>query len=503
MLATHLQDNGAGQFTRSIWLVPVAGAVQQVSFPAADSNHDYPDWSPDGNGFIFRQYQGAGYSSSLYTKPLQGADPVSTGIAGVNPRWYRPPRQIDFTNIRFKDAHAALKSLMFWLIWNETSEDRFYFGGDAQIGTANSPITDERDQISRQLASFLIDTPYCVSETNQASGEQPGTLNWDDDVVRIEHCEDHRYMMAQVLINAFIDYERKVTWYDPDVPEQLMAAIYPYGYINFGGSIGSGQNDLWKGYRSCKNSSYFGDWPKTLISRDTTTPYHFTLYNDFITRIMDIERQIAKCGTGDECLASFPYRWQVQALAVLWLDEYFYCYSNIAPENDPYWTHFQDANSRIIAQVDRAIDDFYAQKPDPTNGAWGRLNANRLPTDNPHTISLATVSLGLDSPQADVKNLYDERPGGTGVCPLTKSEILNYIHSPAMDHIDQVRDCYPPINPVVLQPLLWLDVSDPETQTPAGYRWATASYVRLQGEHLQRYVDICATYGRCLDGQNQ
>lgn len=93
LLTTRLQDNGAGQFIRSIWLVPVTGAPQQVSFPAADSHHDYPDWSPDGNGFIFGQYQTAGYSSILYTKPLQGAEPASTGIAGRNPRWYRPPGQ--------------------------------------------------------------------------------------------------------------------------------------------------------------------------------------------------------------------------------------------------------------------------------------------------------------------------------------------------------------------------------------------------------------------------
>jgi hypothetical protein len=414
----------------------------------------------------------------------------------------KPPQQIDFTNIRFNGAHAPLKSLMFWLMWNELSEDRYYFGGDAQIGTANSPITDQRDQISRQLASFLIDTPYCVSETNQASGEQPGTLNWDDNVVRIEHCEDHRYMMAQVLINAFIDYERKVTWYDPDVPEQLMAVIYGYGYTNFVQAVRWGDNSLWDGYGICQAADYFSDWPKTLISRDGTETHLFSTYKEILDETERINQRIGECGTGDECLASFPHRWQVQALAVLWLDEYLSCRSNVATDN-PYWTHFQDASPRIITQIDRAIDDFYAQKPDPTDGAWGRLNANRLPTDNPHTISLATVSLGLDSPQADVKNLYDERPGGTGVCPLTKSGILNYIHSPAMDHIDQVRDCYPPINPVVLQPLLWLDVSAAEAQTPAGYRWATASYVRLQGEHLQRYVDICATYGRCLDGQSQ
>lgn len=244
LLTTQLQDNGAGQFTRSIWLVPLAGAAQQVSFPAADSHHDYPDWSPDGNGFIFRQYQGPGYSSTLYTKSLQGADPASTGIGGVNPRWYRPPRQTDE-----QTYYDRFKGLMFWIIYNETSGNVYEDQFDIVETAANTAEPADPNRV------VLVPSP------EEFSREQRSLL----------------YMMARTLANQIPPFEEGSEEYGYQTMVQ-------YGR-NWGGSINNVAYNLWDGFDGCVDAHGYG----------LTLPPYRDVYGAEYARVLDWFSDYAAC----------------------------------------------------------------------------------------------------------------------------------------------------------------------------------------------------------------
>src|SRR5207244_340612 len=81
-----------------------------------------------------------------------------------------PLPSIHFTNIKFNGTHAALKSLMFWAIYHETSDNRFYSGNSSNPST---PF----DIVGGGFASFLQLSPYC--DTLSAINQQPNIYNGD------------------------------------------------------------------------------------------------------------------------------------------------------------------------------------------------------------------------------------------------------------------------------------------------------------------------------------
>jgi hypothetical protein len=138
-----------------------------------------------------------------------------------------------FTNLQLNGQDAYLKGVIFWGIFNETSEDIFDSGS-----SVDSDLTP-------RFTEFLFQPPYCSPgnppDDNTAPDEVPAG-NWI-----IRHCpHDHRYMYAQTMLNGFLNFERR------DAPP------FNYASANFEGSIGATDYRLWAPTASpeCQGNSF-------------------------------------------------------------------------------------------------------------------------------------------------------------------------------------------------------------------------------------------------------
>jgi hypothetical protein len=436
-----------------------------------------------------------------------------------------------FTNYDLNESHADLKSLMFWAIFNETSEDRYFSGGDADIDSPASAVA--RDNASRDLASFLTEDPYCdVDQENIAPDEQPSSSGWHPNVMRIEHCRDHRYMMAQVVLNGFVNSERSLnSVYNPDDPENMMSVAYSYLYANFSGTFGyqAGGNALWIGIEACGNASqqYLGEYPVTLRNVNDTADYTYEtvpdiattfgaikLINDDIGRLTRDKRTAENEGRQADAQTlqaqiddlrsrrdNYPNLGNLYVLMVRWLSGLLTC--RLQDTSGQYLvTRIQLTFPRVDAQIEAAIADYYARVADPTYGASAVRDANRTPTDGSHAESLATL-IGRDqSPNLPitavtgpvVEDYYSDGDADSGRACSTLQQITDWltVDPMAFQHVDQIRTCYMPGSPSILQPVLWLDKSGDQIFT--GYTWVTKSYgISVGSASTQRYTPLCQT----------
>jgi len=198
-------------------------------------------------------------------------------------------------------------------------------------------------------------------------------------------------------------------------------------------------------------------------------------------------------------------------LAVRWLDGYLNCKLNInaSASVNPYLNErLQMSYPRIMSQIERAVANFYAMLPDPTNAAFNLRAANVLPTDSPNAVPLlwcAGCYEGKNINDVINQDLADDYYSDANVSAyrncITLQNILDYsqISYLQYQHIDQLRDCVGLSYSTVLQPVLWLDIGGGSTGNPdfTGYRWVTIAYGQTNSNynpiHGNRYdVDICS-----------
>lgn len=479
-----------------------------------------PYWSPDSNYIAFisnRDFATCYRDYNLYVMDTSGAiqsqlqQPCPDVDYIAHPSWtlvVPPTPEPNFTNLDFGNAHRPLRAVMFWAIFHETSEDRFYWGNDAVALV-------ERDTESRNLSNFLTVLPYCVNGNNNVADEQPGAAQgWYLNVYSITHCRDFRYLAAQTLINRFLNYERRFA-YDANNPSSLMQLAYTPVFSGFAGSIGSPGNVLWnpEDVGVCTNVDNLiflppneprlptraeNTWGGTDYDSRPDTEYYS--YSEIVNKIYAL--------SGDE---QRSWRW----MAVRWLDGYLACKRYIPldrfPASSQYLTQrVQATYSRIMDQIDLAITHLYdTQQNDPTNGGFELKLANRPvdrnndgiidPAEQRRPITLSICVGGCTAPgpngraylvpinnisQADAIYYYHHNSPPLIATCATEAHILDYDYT-IHDHIDQVRNCYWPSYNAMLQPGLWFDLT--------GYRWETFSYQQTSDmSHVPRHeVDVC------------
>jgi Tol biopolymer transport system component len=176
---------------------------------------------------------------------------------------------VSMTRIKFDDLDRAS---MFWAIFNETSEDTYASGSKEQIWLKTEQVSDgtyinktiyntdgysggspanllsqnlEPDNEFRPyaIAEFLTLPPLCDFSSgkpgNNASPAEDITAGWSSHNKYLIHCNtkvdtapnpingDHTYLMAQTVINGFINYERSGS------------STFLYLMQNFKGSLGN------------------------------------------------------------------------------------------------------------------------------------------------------------------------------------------------------------------------------------------------------------------------
>jgi hypothetical protein len=415
---------------------------------------------------------------------------------------------IQFTNLCFNEEHAALKSLIFWAIFHETSEDRFFSGQDEIVAST----LDETNV--RAYSSFLASPPYCDNGVNNEPSEDITTDNWNDQnqyITLVSHCYDHRYLEAQTIINRFLNYERRFD-YDANNPATLMSQSFKTMRAGFITLFTSSDHALWQLAGICINNQNIlppdavrlptrGEnfYPTQDPSNDWDSDPNDSEPYSFRTIIEAISNSPA---TGSNQQAA--WRW----MAVRWLDGYLSCINTLPlsyfGQTTPYLvTRVREVYPRIMGQINQAIEDMYLQVPDFTNAAFDLKAANVEFTSEIKTISLCIGGCGVDThgrgyflepinsvTQQEVRDSYHTSPSQILSC-LTPEDIEEYDDNISMrDHIDQVRNCYTPGWPTVLQPVLVLDAP---RGNPGGYQWQTLVYQQTDTQnHDPRYsVDIC------------
>ncbi len=168
---------------------------------------------------------------------------------------------MDVAITRIPFATKKIRSLIFWGIFNETSEDE-YFSGDAAEGL--NPFYTVGDP--RSKVNFLKASPYCVADAtspvghrSDAVGERIGVdAGWDADVKAISHCNppDHRAFYANGIINNMIVWERLNTVTSGGGYDEYAYMRYFVGGNNWGGSYEAPEADLWLNTRVCDNLPY-------------------------------------------------------------------------------------------------------------------------------------------------------------------------------------------------------------------------------------------------------
>jgi hypothetical protein len=508
----------------SVNRITVVNADGSGVYDISTSAHDI-DWSPDGTQLVYRieTFNQINIVNKLGTgETFLASNPNNNPISGYNPNWFRT---VDFTNIDFNGVHTPLKALMFWAIFNETSQDRYYSGSDEEVNAY--PL----DNNSRTVSSFLIASPYCNSDsTNTAPHENPldSSLNWKNNIKGLIHCTDHRNVEAQVLINRMLNIERNPlqSGYDANDPADLMQTEF----LTF-----------LSGYQGTFKDANYIYWNQTdlqvCISQQSQLPSyaaHLPARKDNVYKNQDFDMgndndyysyyDILKGIRGSTGLRKEAWRW----MAVRWLNGVLDCKvyipSNLftSPKSMFYNNRIKLSYQRISNQIDTAIREFYQQEPEPTNGAFEIKATNRCipaPGSDCFRSSKGKTIVDIDLCVGGCSNLGANGAYLLHVDTITSSTDTQYYyhhHNPAFiescataaniyaydddtnkqDNLDMVRNCYPSDTPTtILQPVLFLvvDLNNPNDPTRAGYKWVTIVYqATTDMRHYPRYsVNVC------------
>lgn len=419
----------------------------------------------------------------------------------------------DFTNLDLTlgGEHQAGRAGLFWAIWNETSEDRQYSGHDATVVYTN--LTNEeieqrfRDDQARDASGFLAEEPYCNNGQNLADDEPPNNTNgWSSNVTTFDHCKDHRYLDANVILNGFLSYERRAN-FDPNDVDLTLGVIYGYLATNFQGTfnIGAAGRPLWAGIPQC-SSTYISPYPATLASVDGERQYTYQNFDDLVNqigRLYALSREIQQKRNDLRGLAEtdtryveltneinvlttqrdqLPALFRVQGVAMRWISGYLDCLN--AGSTSTISIKFP----RIEAQIDRAIGNLYLEGDDPTNGAFNRRNPNRLGDS-----ILLPISEPVDSIDRAIANRYysDGETDAVADCGNYQSGVPD-----SVQYIDMLHSCYLPSNSTLVTPVLGIDVN--ASNSPVAFLWLGIAYQVEGGTPFSRYdYDICVDGYKC------
>jgi Tol biopolymer transport system component len=467
-----------------------------------------------------------------------GKDPVNVMLQQVI------SENVPFTNLRLLSTHSMLQSVMFWAIYNETSEDRAFYGGDPLLQPTLPPNQDLPQRIIRDTqgvngARFLVDDPFCTDQRmNSAEDELVGSnSNWDSDILRLEHCVDHRYMAASVLLNAMLSYERRVS-HTPASPSSIMSAAYGYFPQNFAGTfgIGAANSGLWSdtGFTECVGAGFIlgvpaqlpmssdpqsndpaklvaysnirsiaianGEILRNLVERSDANRDLETLRND---NIDDAQQQDAiqalqtRVDEANRQLGLLPRREVIQNQAIEWMHAYLQC--QLASSNPT--NRVKMAFERINPQINQAISDLYNEMPDLTGGAFSRKTPNVTLQEQRTDIALFIPGMIDNMTPMVIESFYSNQQLDDLPCN-SRDDVLGYerpTSALAYQYVDILQSCLSPQNPTIVQPLLMLDIGS-SADSFAGYVWSGAIYqIEPSSGPIDRYgIDVCAQLGLCL-----
>ncbi len=376
------------------------------------------------------------------------------------------------TRLRLFEEHRKLISVMFWALYSETSNDRYYSGAEKD-GEIVNPETGSFDSLSVALArSFFIEgqagVSYCTDGINGASDEPPNVTGapfpaWSVNITRLEHCLNHRYMMAQLFLNGLLHYSRSnPAGIDLSDPDQFMGYVYRFFYTNYRVTMGEEvfRNRVFSD-RQCQPQV-------TAIAENGAIKTYRTYY-----RIIEHMNERIKTSS-----ANFPPRIRLDIAAVKWLDDYLTC-KLAQPNPNSFTERVKYSYQRsILPQIEKAILDFYNGVPDPTDGAFEYKSANNA--EKTYSVCVGGCIAGTqiirwDNPILDaayIQTYYNTT--------LDQNMSCDTFHL-FTEHMDQIRRCYRngegQGSPRVLQPILWLDTGPDGV---AGYIWISLVYQQSQ-----------------------
>jgi len=143
---------------------------------------------------------------------------------------------------------------------------------------------------------------------------------------------------------------------------------------------------------------------------------------------------------------------------------------------------------RVEFHIERAIENLYLQRDDPTNGAFNRRNANQ----SGDSIELP-ILVSVDAIDGDTSQLYyrDGEADTVGDCNNYQLGVPDTIQ-----YIDILRSCYNPSNSTLVTPVLGVDINS--ANDPIAFFWLGIAYQIESGTPFLRYnYDICLDGNKC------
>jgi hypothetical protein len=345
------------------------------------------------------------------------------------------PIRIAVTRLDFNGEHRALRSAMFWAIFNETSEDKYTSGSLYDVWanyntTANqfetiynplaypngviglvseSPLVPNADFHQYQVVNFLRHPPYCDPNVSPDLGHnaQPNEQPWFNNILFVTHCNytdaelgsmqnifngDHRYLMAQVALGGILQAERRGA---------MGFNVFEYFTSNYGGSLGNSCYQL--GTCLQGNPRIYDLWEATHTC--TSLPY-----NDYAMALAN----------GQEA-------------SVLWLDAYLMCQLN-RTDNPARRFIFQQAYDNIMREINKVLLDI---QYDPMRGMFSVKDANLNTPADPDNVIMTTV--------------------GDGTCNITQTQIMETYNAHIATATPNLRQYAGSNLPTILRPVLKID----------------------------------------------
>jgi hypothetical protein len=427
--------------------------VQSLRFGPLDG-----EFGPDGNGLTFTSFPSTNPSSFLYppvvnpeshnvtwTNFAVALDAAETTQRGIIARVDRSGThvltatvvltdgqqftqdyalQVPITRIDFTDPR--LRSMIFWAIFHETSEDE-YFSGYA--GDNLNPLYGIDPSINpnldpRQLTQFLTISPYCDPTPNPSDPlnliggnsfpDEQLDQGWDSNIVAISHCNppDHRAFYVHAIINNLISTERRIganrvlEYFDGGHFEDT-----GLGWGSWSESFGDRSAPIWQEYQLC-------DYPN----------HDSAFYDNSYPALPYATYELAYRAARE---ASDFYS---RELVLDWVHAYLQCQrlnTSDNPNQIARRTYLQNAYVNIMREIEIATASTASLAYDPTGG----VTLMMAPNDPSGTEYGVTAGVPETITQNDVDAAYSQ-------------------------HMDIVRNNYEPGYPTILRPVLRAELFD-------------------------------------------
>jgi hypothetical protein len=234
---------------------------------------------------------------------------------------------------------ARVRSVMFWVIWIESSEGNFH--------------------------TRVPDNVPC--EEYPANGESWGSNGL---IKKLEHCQEFQYMHAQTLLNGMLNYERTPQKLTGD---NLYFDVRPFAYFsNYAGSIWKKDYVIWEVLRE----DFSVDDCNTLIWSSTSNNSYSNVFESSLS-------------SGD---------WKP---TIAWLDEHLMCAVHLRRNKQPnesgydYAKAFVDFYDITMPIIDNSLSSFiFVSTEDETDGAFSILAANANGAVSGHVNYISEIANG-------------------------------------------------------------------------------------------------------------